>query len=243
MTTLNKTSQRPTSGDLGDYLALPGKILQSPASFFEEIQKSVDLPAKIVSLLILTSSFLFIYGALLGSGHPLQAISSAFKLPLIFLGSLLACMPALYIFDILLGSKRSLAQTLAILLTAVTVTALLLFSFAPIAAVLRLAVAGFQFFKVLNVTFIGIAMVVGVLYLERGLRQTSAAEGNQLMRELVYALWLVLLLFMIGQLAWSLRPFFHYPDTTFILITGNGGNLFEDFGLAAGEFLGFWVVR
>jgi hypothetical protein len=240
---MNKISQPGLTGNLADYLALPRTTLQSPGQYFDEICKGIDLPAKIVSLLMLTSFFLFIYGALLGSGHPLQAISSAFKLPLVFLGSLFACAPALYIFDILLGSKRGLGQTLAILLTAMSVTAVLLFGFAPIAIVLKLAVVGFQFFKVLNVGFLGIAMLVGLLYLEQGLRRTSATDSNGLLREVVYAFWIILLLFMISQLAWCLRPFFYYPGASFTLVVGSSGNLLKEFGSAAGEFLGFWTVR
>jgi hypothetical protein len=243
MTTLNKISRSHTSDKLAEYLTLPGAILQNSAQFFEEVREGVELPPKIVSLLLSSSLFLLIYGAVLGSGHPLQAVSAAIKLPLVFLGGLLACTPALYIFDILLGSKRTLSQTLAVLLAAVSVIAILLFSFMPIALVLRLAVDGFQFFKILNVGFLAIAMVVGLFYLEQGLRRTAGLSHNSLLRELVYAFWVILLMFMIAQLAWSLRPFFYYPGSSFALIVGDGGNLFRDVGQAVGEFFGFSVTR
>ena len=242
MTMLNKISRSNTSNKLVEYLALPGTILQNSRQFFEEVREGVELPPKIVSLLLSSSLFLLIYGAVLGSGHPLQAVSAALKLPLVFLGGLLACTPALYIFDILLGSKRTLSQTLAVLLAAISVIAILLFSFMPIALVLRLAVDGFQFFKVLNVGFLAIATAVGLFYLEQGLRRTSEMS-NSLLRELVYALWVLLLIFMIAQLAWSLRPFFYYPGSSFAFIVGDGGNLFKEIGLALGEFLGFSVTR
>ena len=243
MTTLNKISRSDMSNKLIEYLTLPGMILQNSRQFFEEVREGVELPPKIISLLLSSSLFLLIYGAVLGSGHPLQAVSAAFKLPLVFLGGLLACTPALYIFDILLGSKRTLSQTLAVLLAAISVIAILLFSFMPIALVLRLAVDGFQFFKVLNVGFLAVAMVVGLFYLEQGLRRTSEMSTNSLLRELVYALWVLLLIFMIAQLAWSLRPFFYYPGSSFAFIVGDGGNLFKEIGLALGEFLGFSVTR
>ncbi len=242
MTSINKSFDRKSSNEfMGDF-AIVGTILQSPGQFFAEIRDSIDLSTKIVALLISTTIFLTIYGAILGSGHPLQAISSAIKLPLIFLGGLMTCTPTLYIFDILLGSKRSLAQTVAILLTAITVIAVLLFSFAPITVVFRLTVNGYQFFKLLNVGFLAIALLVGLIYLERGLRRTSAPGSDYLLHELLYAFWIVVFILMISQMAWSLRPFFHYPGAPFTLFVGSS-NLFTEIRSALGEFLGFWVVR
>lgn len=242
MTGINKSVHRQTSNEFVGDFAVVGAILQRSGQFFEEIRNGIGLSSKIVSLLISSTLFLLIYGAVLGSGHPLQAISSAIKFPLLFFGSLIACTPTLYIFDVLLGSKRSLGQTVAILLTAVTVIAVLLFGFAPITVVFKLTVNGFQFFKLLNVGFLVIAVIVGLIYLERGLRRTVATENHYFSSEVLYAFWIIILIIVISQMAWSLRPFFHYPGTDFTLFVGSN-NVFTQIGSAIGEFLGFWVVR
>jgi len=256
MTSVNRSVQSKSSNnELLESLNIVSVILRSPAQFFDEVRDSMDLPTKILALLASSLIFLTIYGALLGSGHPLQAISSAIKLPFVFLGGLAACIPTLYIFDVLLGSKRSLAQTVVILLTAVTVIATLLFSFVPITVVFRLTANGYQFFKLLNVGFLAIAMVAGSIYLKQGLKRTtslkrrggllkqdSEKEDKSILRYWLYILWIVIFLVVISQLAWALRPFFHFPGAPFTLFVG-GGNLFTDVDGAIGEFLGFWLVR
>lgn len=216
-------------------------ILQKPEEFFEEIRNGIGLSEKIQAGLVSSIVFLALYGAVLGSGHLFQAVSSAIKMPLVFLISLVACAPTLYIFDLLLGSKRSLSQTVAVLLTALTATSVLLFSFAPITVAFRLMVSDFQFFNLLNVGMLLVALVIGVFYLANGLAK-STGMTKHLLNDLFYAAWILLFLFMISQVAWSLRPFLYYPGTTFTLFAG-GGNLLKGVGAAIGEFLGLWTVR
>jgi hypothetical protein len=226
---------------VAELFAITGAILQRPGEFFDEIRDGIGLTEKIQALLITSTLFLAIYGAVLGSGHPLQALSSAIKLPLVFLGSLIACAPTLYIFDLLLGSKRSLNQTIAVLLTAVTATAVLLFSFTSITIAFRLMLSDYQFFNILNVGFLVITVSIGVLYMVTGLSRSSGAK-NRIINDLFYTCWIILFLFMISQIGWSLRPFFYYPGTPFALFAG-GGNLFTGIFNAIGEFLGFGIVR
>lgn len=227
--------------ELGGIFGVVGAILQRPGQFFEEIRDGIGLQEKVQAMLLTSLIFLALYGAVLGSGHPLQALSSALKLPLVFLASLIACAPTLYIFDQLLGSRRSLGQTIAILLTSLAATSVLLFSFIPVTVALRLMVDGYQFFKLLNVAFVVVAMAVGIFYLVTGL--TTSADPKQGMRHnLLYICWIILFLFMVSQVAWSLRPFFHYPGSSFLLWAGSG-NLFTGIGHAVGEFLGFSTTR
>jgi len=105
----------------------------------------------------------------MGSTHSLwQALSSAAKLPILFLATLIVCSPTLYFFNVLFGSKQSLTQNIALILTAITVTAVLLLSFAPIALFFLLTTSHYQFFKLLNVGVFTIAGGMGVVFLESG---------------------------------------------------------------------------
>jgi hypothetical protein len=72
-------------------------ILRDRQSFFSEIRQGKDLNEKMRAMLISSIVFLALYGAVLGSTHSLwQALSSALKLPLLFLATLVVCAPTLY---------------------------------------------------------------------------------------------------------------------------------------------------
>jgi len=104
-------------------------ILRDRHRFFEEIRDGAEVREKTRAMLVSSTAFLAVYGAVLGSTHSLlQAISSATKLPILFLITLTICVPALYIFSVHFGSNQRLRQSIALVLAAITVTAVVLLS-------------------------------------------------------------------------------------------------------------------
>ena len=62
--------------------------------------------SKILSLIIASSLFFAIYGAIIGASNGWQQmLVSTVKLPALYLLTLLICLPTLYFFDILFGYK------------------------------------------------------------------------------------------------------------------------------------------
>lgn len=219
-------------------------IIQNPSKIFEDIKNNVNISTKIEISLLSSTLFLAIYGAVIGSGNPLQALSAAIKLPLVMLGGVMACILTLYILDLSLGSERSFFQTLAVVLTAVNALALLLFSFAPITIAFRLTAGGYQFFKILNVLFFAVAAIIGVTYLKKGLNATIIAEKQNKFSNYLYNFWIFLFVLISSQLAWGIRPFFYTPNPNgFELFVPNGGNVIIEIIPALGELLGFSILR
>lgn len=226
-------------------LAVVETILRNRYHFFEEIGEGIGLRAKMRAMLISSIAFLALYGAAMGSTHSLwQTLSSAIKLPVLFLATLIVCSPTLYFFNVLFGSNQSLSQNIALILTAITVTAVLLLSFAPITLFFLLTTSHYQFFKLLNVAVFSIAGSMGVIFLGQGMRIVSASsqEGGRARRR-VLRLWILVYAFVGSQVAWTLRPFIGAPSMKFELFRHLGGNFYTNIVASIGEILGFVVVR
>jgi hypothetical protein len=226
-------------------LAIIETILRNRYHFFNEIREGVGLPEKMRAMLVSSVAFLALYGAVMGSTHSLwQALSSAAKLPILFLATLIVCSPTLYFFNVLFGSKQSLTQNIALILTAITVTAVLLLSFAPIALFFLLTTSHYQFFKLLNVGIFTIAGSMGVVFLGQGMQVVSASgkEGDSA-RRWVLRLWILIYAFVGSQMAWTLRPFIGAPSMKFELFRQLGGNFYANVLVSIGEILGFFVVK
>ena len=226
-------------------LAVIETILRNRFHFFIEIRDAVKLQDKMRAMLISSVVFLALYGAVMGSTHSLwQALSSAVKLPALFLATLVVCSPTLYFFNVLFGSNQSLTQNFALILTAITVTSVLLLSFAPIVVFFLLTTSNYQFFKLLNVAILTITGSVGVMFLSQGMRIVSSAgkEGAKARRNVV-RLWIVVYGFVGSQMAWTLRPFIGAPSMKFELFRQLGGNFYTNIFASIGEILGFFVVR
>lgn len=226
-------------------LAIIETILRDRRRFFAEMRDGVELGQKIRAMLISSVVFLALYGAVMGSTHSLwQALSSAVKLPILFLATLVVCSPTLYFFNLIFGSNQSLTQNLLLILTAITVTAVLLLSFAPIVLFFLLTTSHYQFFKLLNVGIFTIAGLVGVTFLSQGMRVMSVSgKGGAGARLGVVWLWILIYAFVGSQMAWTLRPFIGAPAMPFEPFRQLGGNFYANIFASIGELLGFFTVR
>ncbi|GAB1541657.1 hypothetical protein NUACC21_43290 [Scytonema sp. NUACC21] len=216
-------------------------LLRDRQSFLEEIRQEVRLQSKINSLLVSSSIFFAIYGAIIGASHSwVQAISSAIKLPAFYLLALIICFPTLFFFNVLFGSRSSFVQHFVVLLTAVSVISVLLFSFAPVTLFFLItAPDSYQFFKLLNVLIFGITGSFGVKFLYEGMQLLSQQdEVGKKTRTTILRSWLFLYAFVGMQLGWFLRPFFGDPDSKFELFRAVQGNFYLDIVSALSAIFG-----
>ena len=216
------------------------ELLRDRTLFLSEIRQSIKLDSKITALLICSSIFFATYGGIIGSFHSwLQALSSAIKLPALYLITLIICFPTLYFFNVLFGSRKSFGQYFAMLITAVSVISVLLFSFAPISLFFLISTNNYQFFVLLNVAVFSITGFIGVKFLYQGIQMLSQddEEGKDT-RMSILQFWLILYAFVGTQLAWTLRPFFGNPGTQFVLFREMEGNFYLSLMQAIGQILG-----
>lgn len=205
-------------------------LLTHRQDFLDEINQGVKIKSKIISLLIASSLCFAIYGGIIGAfSNWTQVISSAIKLPALYLITLLICLPTLYFFNVLFGSKQSIGQHLAFLLTAASVISVLLFSFAPVTLFFLITVNNYQFFLLLNVLIFTLTGVLGVSFLYQVMKPTVAddeLDGARKTRTRILQFWLGLYGFVGSQLGWTLRPFFGSPGNPFELFRDREGNFY-----------------
>jgi hypothetical protein len=226
--------------DTMNHFAVIMSFLRDRPNFLEEIYKKVRLEKKIISLLICSSLFFAIYGAIIGSSSTgLQIVSSAIKLPALYLLTLIICLPALYFFEVLLGANCSFGQYLALLLASMSMISVMLFGFAPITLFFRLSVNDYQFFKLLNVGIFALTGLIGVSFFYRGMlflnnQDSSKTKGRT---DIVQA-WLVLYGFVGSQMGWTLRPFFGDAEQPFQLFRKLESNFYLHIWQIIAEALG-----
>ncbi len=157
-------------GKLVKHFAVLIKLLRDRQHFLNEIKQRIRLENKIVSLLISSSMFLAVYGAIIGSSSSwLQMLSSAIKLPALYLITLIICLPTLYFFDILFGSPLVFPQYAALILTTVSVISVLLFSFAPITLFFLISIPDYNFFLLINIIVFSLTGIIGVKLFYEGM--------------------------------------------------------------------------
>jgi Yip1 domain len=213
-------------------LTIIESILRNRRKFFTEIRQDIDVFPKIRAMFLSCLMFLAIYGLVMGAAHsPQQAIASVVKLPVLFLATLLICAPSLHFFNILFGSKQTISQTVALTLTAISTTSVLLFSLAPITFFFLISTTEYSFFKLLNVIFFAMSGWLGIIFLRQGIEivteREDEAEGIKT-RRLIFVIWVLLYGFVGSQMAWTISPLLGDPNMPFILLSQRGGNFYAD---------------
>ncbi|MEL6400124.1 MAG: actin-binding WH2 domain-containing protein [Cyanobacteria bacterium P01_D01_bin.115] len=194
-------------------------LLRDRPSFLEEIRNGTKLESKIVALIVASSLFFAIYGAIVGASNGWQQmLLSTVKLPALYLLTLLICLPTLYFFDILFGSQASFKQYAVLSLTTVSVISVLLFSFAPVTLFFLISIRDYHFFLLLNVAIFALTGFIGVQLFYRGVKSVMKFdEKTPPIRQRLLLFWLVLYGLVGSQLGWTLRPFFGAPGEPFQL--------------------------
>lgn len=129
-----------------------------------------------------------IYGFFMGwfalggdsDGRYLHAIAVTFKLPMLFLFTLLVTFPSLYIFNALVGCRLNFKSTLRLLVAAIVVNLAVGASLGPILGFFTLSTESYPFMVLLNVALLGIAGTIGLAFLLRTLRALARASVGEL---------------------------------------------------------------
>ncbi|MFI2665628.1 hypothetical protein [Micromonospora carbonacea] len=162
------------SGDRPSPLVIE-RILRDRQGVWQQIVADRELNGLTLRMLASSGVALACYGAVLGAFHSvLMALTSAVKLPLLFLVTLAICLPTLYLFNLVFGARLSVRQSLALVMVAITVTSMLAVAFAPISLFFLITAPDYGFFKLLNVAILTLSAVVGLRFLTGGMQVLNA---------------------------------------------------------------------
>ena len=229
-------TEQPASGD--GLFGLLGRILRHRDGFFDDIFEGKRVGAQIGSFLAVIVTLTALYGLTMGAaavgdaGWELgfkQVVASALKVPLLFLSSVMVCLPVLFIVLVLMGAKLTFAQTSALILLALALSSVLLSSCAPIVLFFTFTGSNYHFIKLLHVAIFAFSGTWGMFALSQGLH--AACEKSDLWPKQsirILQVWILVFGFVGTQMAWSLRPFVGDPGKSFEWVRSEQkGNFYE----------------
>ena len=226
----------PTQIGEGFWGLLDG-LLRRRDSFFEEIFEGRDIGQRIRWYLLAIVMLSGFYGFTMGSMGVtldlqkglLQMFTSALKVPVLYVFSVGICFPVLYIVLVLMGAKLSFAQTLSLILLALTLNSVLLASCAPILVFFMITGSDYSFIKLLHVTAFAFSGCWAMMALWQGLR-TMCEKSDLYPRQAIKILqvWILIFGFVGTQMAWSLRPFVGSPTMEYEFVrSAQKGNFYQ----------------
>lgn len=149
-----------------------------------------------------------LYGVVVGSfSGGAQWWAAPVKIAAGIVVSALICLPSLYIFAGLGGSRASIGEVIGLLAGLVLLTSVLLIGFAPVAWVFSQSTDSLAWMGFLHLAFWVIATAFGARFLRAGLATSGAGATAGL------NVWLVVFLLVSLQMTTALRPILGTADT------------------------------
>lgn len=244
-------------------------ILQNRERFIQSILAKEHLRLMATALLAISCVSFFVYGFVLGLQHSiLQALSSAVKLPLLFLLTIVVTFPTLFIFGSLIGIGRTFMQTVVILLGGTAIISLALVALSPVTLLFGMTTSSYAFFKLLNVGIFIVAWFLGAAFFraiyappvsagavlrvrstrddddETGVQTSSIAlseeqaDNHTKVQAYFIRFWFLLYGFVAVQISWMLRPFVCSSSLEFQLLRGLRDNVYGDILYSIAHILG-----
>jgi hypothetical protein len=239
------------------------RILRGEATRLQTLREG-ELDVPVLGLVAMIDILGILYGACMGlfsltpggSGHRLQIVATMFKVPSLFLLTLLVTFPSLYVFNALVGSKLFLVSLLRLLIASLAVMLAVLSSFGPIVGFFSFTTTSYPFMILLNVVVFGIAGLLGLVFLLQTLHRLTISiaqappppatdetsipapvvagpldhAGETLLAphvKTVFRIWVIVFGLVGSQMAWVLRPFIGRPDQAFAWFRHPESNFFQ----------------
>jgi hypothetical protein len=221
-------SLSPAVPDRTGFSAFLAQILSDRERYFTEVVANEGVAAKLAYATATLVALCALYGAAAGAyASAAQALSSAIKLPLLFLGTLAICFPGFFVVQVLVGSRLCLSQVLALVLGSLALSAVLLAAVVPVTVFFLFTGANYYFLTLLHVVIVLAAGLVGMAALHEGLAFACEQRGVYPRRAMaIMKVWAVLFAFVGIQMAWNLQPFVGDRGTRFQLFRHNEGNFY-----------------
>jgi hypothetical protein len=182
-------------------------ILRQPGRVIVQLGRSNA--AQLIAAMLFTSAVCsLIYGAIVGSfsGHE-QRWAAPAKIAGGLLFSTAICVPSLYIFACLSGSKARLIEIVGMVAGLLTLMTILLVGFAPVAWLFSESTSSVAWMGGLHLAFMLIAMVFGLRFLSAAFSHSQARSRTGLNT------WIVVFVLVVLQMTTTLRPIVGRAET------------------------------
>jgi hypothetical protein len=162
----------------------------------------------IIAMLFMAIVCMLIYGVVVGTfSRGDQLWIAPVKMVVGLLISALICLPSLYIFGCLSGSRAQLSEMVGLVAGVLLLMTLLLIGFAPVAWLFSESTNSICWMGTLHLTFWCIATAFGLRFLGAGFKATQARSQSGLY------VWAIIFVLVALQMTTALRPLLGNADT------------------------------
>jgi hypothetical protein len=190
------------------FAAIEALLRQPPRLMFQLRQPGAG---RLIAQMLLIALFCsLVYGVVAGTfSLGTQLWAAPVKIAGGLMISAAICLPSLYIFTCLSGSRARLAEVCGLLAGLLMLMTILLVGFAPVAWIFSQSTESLAWMGALHLIFWFVATAFGVRFLKQGFSKTEAKSQAGV------NVWIIIFLLVALQMTTALRPIIGKSDTFF----------------------------
>lgn len=210
-----KNERRLPGDDPADRVPIPHAIAAIEALLRQPLRLLYQLRQPgagklIAQMLLMAVGCALVYGVVAGTfSNGTQLWAAPVKIAGGLMISAFICLPSLYIFTCLSGSRARLAEVGGLLAGLLLLMTILLVAFAPVAWIFSESTESLNWMGALHLVFWFVAALFGVRFLKHGFSLTEARSGAGV------NVWITIFLLVALQMTTALRPILGKSDTFF----------------------------
>ena len=186
-------------------ISLLSRLLRSPGEVANDCKNDHDVTEIAKNALIAIVAGAVLFGAVVGSWHGNKQMAfAALKMPIVMVATLMLCAPAFYAIAAVFGRPWPIRAVVSLALVAGARFSLVLVAAAPAMWLTIDLGAPYHAVKLVAVLAYALAGLAALGLLLRGL-------GDGAGKKMTIGLFVVIFLFVGGQVAWVLRPYLGTP--------------------------------
>jgi hypothetical protein len=175
-------------------------ILRYPRRIFFQLSQS-GAASVIAGLILATGLSALVYGVIVGSfSGSTQLWAAPIKITLGLFATAMICLPSLYIFACLSGSRARLVEVLGLLVGLLALMTLLLIGFAPVAWIFSRSIDSLPGMGFLHLLFWVISTAFGLRFLKTGFAHLGIRTSAGI------HVWSIIFILVNLQMSTALRP-------------------------------------
>lgn len=209
----------------------PETIFTQSSELCDDLVAFRELRRKLVRLGVYAIVSTALYGTTMGAYHSFtQAAVSAVKVPALFLLTLVICLPTLHFVGLLFGSPVRFGQSLAVLMTGICQTSILLGAFAPISLFFLASRSEYSFLLIMHVVIFAFCGFAGLASVYKNFEFIRTAVSERYAPGFAGHLlkaWMLLYMFVGTQMAYNLAPFINRPGRPVSVFNQLNGNFYS----------------
>ncbi|EKD79030.1 MAG: hypothetical protein ACD_41C00188G0006 [uncultured bacterium] len=198
-----------------NFLPTSSLLLKQQTKLFDDVLNNKIKSGQLLELVLVSLLSLAIFGGVMSLSFPhwWHAMDVMWKLIVLLFGTQILCLPALYVFSSIRGSRITVGQLLLSTMAGIATTAVVLVSLSPIAWFFTWSMTGnIDLLRVMNALMIGLGMLFGIILLARSFifyyQHFKQQHPENKSAVDILLLWLILVIIVTIQMANKLGPWY-----------------------------------